>query len=608
MSLHKIRNGGHILWCLLWANVFALGCGFARGPISGVREIGRITGRLFDALRAIVVLHGRDRIARLVELCLQSGVSRKTLSGNPETAYFLAKWLNDDQKYEEAIALLAPFIQPEARFAKFHGMRGMAHLGLGRYAEALADLIACHALSPRLARDFQHNLHRAYLHGLRGETEAARSAMADQLLSPNYTGTVEEGLAALLAARLLPYLNGFNLHGSVGVVIGNFGNAVGHAILDPFHFIQLNRGRFDCLILAHPPYQQYTPATRLASSILDSYVEQVAISDQDVLHFAWQSLGELRHGTLTFIVHNYWSLNRMAYRARTSPDHSMAHGREYLSLPPRVAARADAVCRWNRLKFNRPIVVVHTREHGYHALHGQKYRNTDINNYIPALLWLTTLGYQVIRIGDKKMHSVRREVPGLIELPTTEFYDPVLDPYLISRCEFMISCQSGPCSYARVLGKPNLVVNAVYHYTLLPENNELIAFKQYRRADTGRALSVEEVFRAGGHKFDRTEHFEAAGIEVEDMTPDEILVATEEMVGWLNDPARPESPAQQAFREMMLRFSVPKIPADPLANPIADYIGYALPECRISDAVCQIRPGCLATHDEQDETPLLRAA
>src|SRR5262249_13108177 len=218
------------------------------------------------------------------------------------------------------------------------------------------------------------------------------------------------------------------------------------------------------------------------------------------------------HENFTFLVHTYWSLNRMAYQARLGGTHPMAHGRDYLQLPPKLVARAEAVCRRNHLDLTKPIVVVHTREHGYHGLRGQRYRSPDVNNYIPALRRLVQLGYQVVRIGDKKMYSVRREVPGLLELPATDYYDPVLDPYFISRCKFMISCQSGPCSYARVFGKPNLVVNAVYHHTLLPERHELIAFKNYRHVRTGEPLGVEAIFGAGAHLFDRTQHFVDQGI------------------------------------------------------------------------------------------------
>jgi putative glycosyltransferase (TIGR04372 family) len=196
----------------------------------------------------------------------------------------------------------------------------------------------------------------------------------------------------------------------------------------------------------------------------------------------------------------------------------------------------------------------------------------------------------VVRIGDRKMTSVRREVPGLIELPTFDRYDPVLDAYFLERCEFMISCQSGPCSLARALGKPNLVVNAVYNHTTLPERNELFAFKRYF-ATGGAELGVEEALRRGTHLFDRTEHFEKAGIRLEDTTAEEIHAAVEEMLAGLDDPDRPDTEHQAAVRRVMQKYAAASDRSHPLAHRMSNYIGHALPECRVSDSMCRLRPG-----------------
>ena len=157
----------------------------------------------------------------------------------------------------------------------------------------------------------------------------------------------------------------------------------------------------------------------------------------------------------------------------------------------------------------------------------------------------------VVRIGDRKMTSIRHDVPGLIELPTLDGYDPVLDPYFLERCEFMISCQSGPCSLARALGKPNLVVNAVYNHTTLPEFNELFAFKRYLdgRSGTRRGGSASP----GAHLFDRTEHFEQAGIRLEDTTAEEIHAAVLEMLDGLDSAERPDTDLQARVRRVMER-------------------------------------------------------
>ena len=73
------------------------------------------------------------------------------------------------------------------------------------------------------------------------------------------------------------------------------------------------------------------------------------------------------------------------------------------------------------------------------------------------------------------------------------------------------------------------------------------------------------------------------------MTAEEIAAATDEMLARLDRPDAPETPAQEHFRDLMRRFA-----ANGSAEyPLADYIGYALPECRVSDAVCRMRPGYL---------------
>jgi putative glycosyltransferase (TIGR04372 family) len=472
-------------------------------------------------------------------------------------------------------------------------VRGLAYQQLGRYAEALADLTCCHRIVPRLSKAMGFDHVRAFLHGLRGETEAARTAVCDQLGLTAAPGP-GDALARFLHERLRSLLANLDLRGSVGVFFGSYGNALGHAVLDPFNVVNLFGPRFDNLIMVHPDLGGWPAATRLTVGILDQYVDTVPCGDADVLNFAWQHLGELRHENLTFLVHNYWALNRLAFHARRDEAHPLRRERTYSRPTQKIAARAEALCGRNGIDLSRPIVVLHTREHGYHELRGQSYRNMDARHYAPALRRLLALGYQVVRAGDRGMTCLRGDVPGLIELPFVEHYSPVLDPYLIARSEFMISCQSGPCSYARVFGRPNLVVNAVYHYTLLPEQRELIAFKDYRDRATGRRLGVEEIFRAGAHLFDRTSHFAEHGIEVEDMTAEEIDAAVCEMLDWLPDPHRPETAAQTEFRRLMEQFGKAGVPGSRLAGPMTDYVGYALPECRLSEAVAALRPGYLS--------------
>jgi putative glycosyltransferase (TIGR04372 family) len=593
MKWRRLRSGWFLLWCYLVGTLRGVVREMARGPRALWRELRRCAVRTYCATRfAVQYLRGRTNLEPLVRLCRQTLDNPDRLFDNPDTAFFLARRLLARQKYEKVIEALTPLGEPLADWGKCLGVRGMAHLQLGEYAAALADLTQCHEIQPVMSQQCAYNYQRAFLLGLRGEPEAARAAVRDQLGLASRRAADKE-LARFLYTRVKPLFANRSLRGSVGVFLGMYPQALGHAILDPFHYFNLFRHRFDNLLMIHPDLNGYSPATRLTMSTLEAYVETAMCTDHDVLNFAWQNLGELQHDQCTFLVYNYWALNRQACKARQDPAHVMHRRREYFRPPPKIIMRAEALLAKNRIDPDRPLVVVHSRESGYHQLRGQSYRDTSAHNYIPALRKLIAQGYQVVRIGDRKMVSLSKEVPGLVELPLTDFYTPVLDPYFIWRCRFMISCQSGPCSYARVFGKPNLVVNAVYHYTLLPEHNELIAFKNYRNAVTKQSLSVEEIFQAGAHLFDRTHHFAEANIETEDMTPEEIEASVDEMLAWLDRPKLAETPAQREFRRLMTYFARRKA-ASPLATPMTDYIGYALPECRIADAVVALRPGYLS--------------
>jgi putative glycosyltransferase (TIGR04372 family) len=607
---------------------------FSQGPYAACRELLRCAARTAWAGRMLYrMARGCATPEPLVLLCQEVKGDLRRLYGDPHCAFYLVQQLMGKQQYERVIQIVTPLTGSSSDRAKLYGVRGMANLQLGRYQEALADLTRCHELLPKASRDWGFNYQRAFLHGLRGDVAQARQAMRDQmptLSSPDdadsdlqpiaqapapneQDGEGRPGesaqcassalacaadrpaveLARFLHDRLAPLLGNLDLRGSVGVFFGVYPNALGHAILDPFHYVNLFGGCFDNLIMVHSNLTHYTSATRLTLNLLEPHVETILCTDSEVLNFAWQHLGELQHENFTFLLYNYWALNRLAFKSRQDATHALHHGRRYFHPAPKLTARAEALLRRNNVEINGPLVVMHSREHGYHELREQSYRNTNVRNYVPALRKLIALGYTVVRVGDRKMTSLRREIPGLIELPVTDFYSPVLDPYLISRCEFMISCQSGPCSYARAFGKPNLVLNAVYHYTLLPEHQELMAFKNYRSAATKEQLSVEEIFQAGAHLFDHTRQFVEQGIEVVDMTPEEIEAAVDEMLDWLKHPDRPETKAQGEFRRLMNLFGQYTDPNSRLATPMTDYVGYALPECRLSDAVTSLRPGYL---------------
>ena len=604
MFLHKLLAAGHLGSLFLWANLCAVGGGLVQGFRPGVRELRHSTIRLWLGFIAGVFLRGKFRVSRVVKLCRASGVSRTTLERNLEAAVALAERDIGLQKFERAVATLTPHIESaplHPRAAKCHGLRSLAHIWHGHYLETIDDLNRCAALRPRYARGFRYLTNLAHVHGVRGELEEARTAMAAQC-GAGRRDDPAEFLAEFLTDRVYKHLEGLPLSGTVGVMFGSYHSAVGHAILDPFHFYNLFRHRFDHLVVIHPPLVNYSRPTLLMVSILEQYIEQIEVETPELLPFAWQNLVELsmnEYGCkISFLCYNYWALNRMAYDARCDPLHPMSHGLTYLRLPAKIVDRAELRASRLGIQPDQPIVVLHTREHGYHRLRGHAFRNTDVRNYIPAVRALVDRGYLVIRIGDRNMTSIRGDVPGLIELPRLTGYDPVLDAYFLEQCEFMISCQSGPCSLARALGKPNLVANAVYNPTTLPELNEVFAFKRYLD-EAGSELGVEESLRRGAHLFDRTEHFERAGIRLEDTTAEEIHAAVLEMLSGLHSPTRPDTQLQARVRRAMERHAIRSDLSNPLSHRMRTTS--AMP-CRSAGIRCGLSPtSWISAHGVTDD-------
>jgi putative glycosyltransferase (TIGR04372 family) len=595
MFFHKLSAGSHLTALFVWANlglVFGAVCSPSRGSLRIIRQVA-IRSLLFAG--ALLIMRGKIRITRVVKLCLSSGVKRETLEGNLEAAVALAEWDLTRQKFARVVALMTRHIDASPyhpKIAKCLGARSIAHIWCGNQRETISDLSRCGTLRPKYARGFSFFVNLAQMHGIRGEEAEARNAMAQQCKIPRRREP-REYLTEVLLDRTDPFLKSIPARDTVGVMFGAYHHAFGHAILDPFHFYNLFRHRFDHLVILHPGLLDYSRASSQMIAVMQQYIEQIGVLPGELSLFPWQNLGELQTERVTFLCYNYWALNRMAYHARRDERHPMSAGRRYVELPPKLIGRAEDMCRKNRLDLSRPIVVLHARSHGYHKLQVQSFRNVEITNYVPAVRRLIDQGYAVVRIGDKDMASIRNEVPDVIELPTLKHYDPSLDPFFLSQCRFMISCQSGPCSLARALGKPNLVVNAVYHHTMLPEVNELFAFKQYRDV-SGKPMGLEELLSRRCQLFDRSSHFTDAGITLEDCTADEILAATEEMLAGLDEPNRVDTPSQASFRELMLRFAKVGPELHPLANRLTDYIGYALPEGRISDAICELRSGYIS--------------
>jgi len=389
--------------------------------------------------------------------------------------------------------------------------------------------------------------------------------------------------------------------------------ALGHAILDPYHFLALRRENYGRVVFVGPPRERYRAASAVCLEIVEQYGDYVEVDDDLLLNLSWMSMGTISSGTLDMrfvgdgqdqaivqsrfqpidiVIEHYWSLLREAVHRTGDEGDAFRHNAWHMRLPAAFEDNGRAFCRRHGIDPATPIVVVHARDHGYHKLEKQDFRNADVTNYLPALKYLLDAGYQVIRIGDRHMQRLEIASGGFHELPFMDGYDHRLDPFFIARSRFMIGCQSGPCSYARALGIPLLSINAVLHYTLLPAAKEMACFKRYIREEASgpREIRLLDALAAGVYHFDNTYQFRQAGIRTEDASAEEIVAAVKDMIAWLDTPDLPETPQQAAFREAVAQVAAGlKSKGPTLDLPIGDFIGIALPGYRIAPSVAAMR-------------------
>jgi len=177
-----------------------------------------------------------------------------------------------------------------------------------------------------------------------------------------------------------------------------------------------------------------------------------------------------------------------------------------------------------------PVVTLHVREGGYlPSMQYHSYRDSDINNYRPAISYLIEQGYFVVRLGDDSMQALDGFERGYLEVWRHQEYDDLADPYFISVSDFFIGASSGPQSLAKGFGVPSLTTNAVVAVRNWQDINDLILFKRYFSNAENRELSYEEILSTDLINGNKTAFFAEKQIELHENSAEEILRGVREM-------------------------------------------------------------------------------
>jgi len=161
--------------------------------------------------------------------------------------------------------------------------------------------------------------------------------------------------------------------------------------------------------------------------------------------------------------------------------------------------------------------------------HYHDFRDSRIENYLPAVEGLAERGYYCFRMGAVVKNKIQTHHPMIIDYASrwrTEF----LDMYLSATCHFFIASGSGIDSVTGVFRRPIVFVNGIpLEYAPSWDSQFLYIPKKLWLLRERRFLSFREILETGIGRFLESEKYQKHGIEVLENTPDEIADVCLEM-------------------------------------------------------------------------------
>lgn len=206
------------------------------------------------------------------------------------------------------------------------------------------------------------------------------------------------------------------------------------------------------------------------------------------------------------------------------------------------------------LSDGQPMVTIHVREGGSKTASGitdrakDVVRNASLDSYLPAIDWLVSRGFLVVRIGDPSMRPLRRD--GVVDLATFPARSLALDLFCVQRSAFFLATDSGPFNLALLCDVPCLATNVTHFLGAYPVRaKDRYLLRHTYDATDRHELTLAEMLTPHHLKY----RFDPGHVVFQENTPEEITAATQEMVRQLERPSEPTL-EQGAVREAIETF------------------------------------------------------
>ena len=155
-------------------------------------------------------------------------------------------------------------------------------------------------------------------------------------------------------------------------------------------------------------------------------------------------------------------------------------------------------------------------------------RNNSIEDYIPAIRWITNLGGFVIKVGLADGQAIRGLGRQYIDYSNSEERCEELDIFLLATSKYMLACSSGPVFVATSFGIPTLHLNFTDLGRMAFYPKSLVVPKLRIHRNARRRGKFSEALQSGLYDGDFLKRSSAREFEFRANTSDEILSAVQE--------------------------------------------------------------------------------
>jgi putative glycosyltransferase (TIGR04372 family) len=162
------------------------------------------------------------------------------------------------------------------------------------------------------------------------------------------------------------------------------------------------------------------------------------------------------------------------------------------------------------------------------------YRDSCIDNYMPAVEALSRRGYFAVRMGAAVREVLNTTDPKIIDY-ATKYRSDFLDVYLGANCRFALGDTAGIYGLPTIFRRPMAFVNYLPFEGVHSWNpQDLFIPKKLWLKNESRFMTFREILDSGAGRFAQSQRYEEFGIQAVENTPEEIHGLAVEMDERLN--------------------------------------------------------------------------